>query len=56
MAVSERTFLQVALEDPNQWELHCGQLVRKPGMTAEHNWIELKLAHQLMQQLSWEQF
>src|SRR5262245_41785324 len=26
MPVSEQTYLQVALEDPNQWELHCGEL------------------------------
>jgi hypothetical protein len=26
------------LEDPEgQWELYCGELRRKPGMTNEHN-------------------
>jgi hypothetical protein len=27
MPVSEKTFLQLALEEPNQWELHCGEHV-----------------------------
>src|SRR5205823_181196 len=51
MPVSEHTFLQVALEEPNQWELHCGQLVRKPAMSAEHNHVEMELTRQLLQQL-----
>jgi Uma2 family endonuclease len=38
MPISEQTFKQVALEDPEgHWELHCGYLRRKPGMTARHN-------------------
>jgi len=56
MPVSEQTFLQVALEDPNQWELHCGHLVRKPGMTAEHNYVAWQLAFSLGQQLDGQQF
>lgn len=52
MPVSERTFQQVALEDPEgHWELYCGQLRRKPGMTYEHNDIAINLVFQLMQQL-----
>jgi Uma2 family endonuclease len=37
MPVCERTYLQVAAEDPEgKWELHDGALVRRPAMTAEH--------------------
>ncbi len=51
MPVSEQTYLQLALEDPNQWELHCGYLRRKPSMTAEHNQIAWELSFRLGQQL-----
>ena len=52
MPVSERTFLQVALEDPEgKWELHCGQLRGKPAMTYAHNQLAWELALQLGQQL-----
>jgi Uma2 family endonuclease len=54
--VSERTYLQLALEDPNQWELHCGELQRKPTMTAEHNYVASKLFLRLKQQLDGERF
>ena len=38
MPVSEETYQRVALEDDDtKWELHCGRLVEKPIMTAEHN-------------------
>jgi Uma2 family endonuclease len=57
MPVSEQTFRQVALEDPEgHWELCCGKLRQKPGMTAEHNDIMLMLAMQLGHQLSRDQF
>jgi Uma2 family endonuclease len=56
MPVSERTFLQVALEEPNQWELHCGELRQKPGMTAEHNQVGFELAFRLRQQLDPHEF
>lgn len=56
MPVSERTFLQLALEDPGQWELHCGTLRRKPAMTAEHNSITFELALRLGNQLDRSQF
>jgi Uma2 family endonuclease len=36
MAVSFATYEQVALEDDEQWELVCGRLRKKPGMTTEH--------------------
>ncbi len=52
MPVSERTFQAVALEDPEgQWELHCGRLRQKPGMTHEHNYIARELQVDLIQQL-----
>jgi Uma2 family endonuclease len=56
MPVSEQTFLQLALEDPGQWELHCGILRRKPGMTAEHNYVASKLYFRIRLQLSEDQF
>jgi len=57
MTVSEKTFRQVALEDPSgRWELHCGQLRQKPGMTAGHNNVQFNLVHQLDLQLDWNQF
>lgn len=49
MPVSERTFIELALEEPNQWELSCGHLRRKPGMTAEHNHVAFELAVRLRQ-------
>jgi Uma2 family endonuclease len=55
MPVSEETFERVALEDPDgKWELHCGRLRSKPGMTARHNEIGIVLAFRLQQQLSFD--
>jgi Uma2 family endonuclease len=51
MPVSEQTYLELALEDPGQWELHCGHLRRKPGMTAEHNEVAFELGLRLGNQL-----
>src|SRR5437588_2387254 len=56
MAVSEKTFVQLALEEPSQWELHCGQLVRRPGMTYDHNQVAWELALRLTQQLDRKEF
>jgi Uma2 family endonuclease len=57
MPVSEKTFRQVALEDPEgQWELYCGRLRSKPGMTAEHNDLALELGYLLRHQLPRGQF
>lgn len=56
MPVSEQTYLQLALEEPNQWELHCGQLRRKPAMTAEHNYVGFELAFRLRRQLDTSQY
>lgn len=52
MPVSERTYRQVALEDPEgQWELDRGCLRRKPAMTFEHNQVASELFFALRQQL-----
>src|SRR5438094_935143 len=57
MAVSELTFQQLALEDPEgHWELHCGFPRRKPDMTAQHNEVASDLYFQLRQQLDKDQF
>ncbi len=51
MPVSEKTFLKLALEEPNQWELHCGELRRKPPMTFQHNEVAHDLGFRLAAQL-----
>src|SRR5439155_26215047 len=52
MPVSEQTFRRVALEDSEQqWDLACGNLRAKPGMTADHNDVANLLAAQLWAQL-----
>src|SRR4051812_15823436 len=57
MTVSEKTFKKVALEDPSgHWELHCGQLRQKPGMTAAHNHVIRRLFGQLFVQLDSAQY
>jgi Uma2 family endonuclease len=57
MPISEATYEQVALEDPEGfWELHCGKLRQKPGMSADHNEIMSELHGSLYQQLDREQF
>jgi Uma2 family endonuclease len=55
--VSERTYEQLALEDPEgKWELWCGELRRKPSMTAAHNQTARILGFWLQQQLPLDQF
>jgi Uma2 family endonuclease len=57
MPVSEKTYQQVALEDPSgRWELYCGELRRKPGMTMEHNYFQEKLGFVLRLQLGRSRF
>ena len=57
MFMSEAAFLKLALEEPSaKWELHCGSARRKPGMTAEHNDVSLKLAVHFSQQLDRTEF
>jgi Uma2 family endonuclease len=57
MPVSEETYRQLALEDPEgHWELYCGHLRQKPPMTYQHNDISFELAVQLAHQLDRRQF
>jgi Uma2 family endonuclease len=57
MPVSEETFRQLALEDPEgHWELACGRLRRKPDMTAEHNHTMTQLFGTLFRQLEGQRF
>jgi Uma2 family endonuclease len=52
MAVTERTFRIVALEDPEgHWELDRGRLREKPGMTASHNQLGFDLGVAITLQL-----
>lgn len=52
MPVTEKTFCQVALEDPQgQWELLDGTLRQKPSMTVEHNYIATRVFALLIRQL-----
>jgi Uma2 family endonuclease len=53
MTVSEKTYLQLVLEDPSsKWELHCGRLWSKGPMTWEHNDIFGHLGVMLQNQMS----
>ena len=56
MAIETRTsgeaYERLALAEPDRkWELRDGVLREKPGMTAAHNWLEVKLGFMLMSQL-----
>ena len=60
MAIETRTRLsgeayeRLALAEPDRkWELRDGHPREKPGMTAAHNWLALKLGHFLLLQLDW---
>jgi Uma2 family endonuclease len=55
--ISEKAYEQLVLSDPDRkWELRDGVLREKPAMTFDHNWIALKLAHSLLNQLDWSIF
>lgn len=57
MAISAETYERVALEDVDgQWELDCGALRRKPGMTAAHNEVQSRLHIALGTQLDRRRF
>src|SRR5215212_7816599 len=57
MPVTEKTYYQVALEDPEGlWELYDGALRRKPDMTVEHNYIATRLFAELIRQLNPREF
>ena len=54
MPVSEKTYRKVALEDrEGHWELHHGELRRKPEMSYDHNELTTRLFVQLAQQIDW---
>ena len=55
MPVSAETYEQLALEDGDvKWELVCGRLREKPGMTAQHYSVMRTLARALVLQLGTE--
>ncbi len=57
MPVSEKTYKAVALEDPEgHWELHCGALRQKPGVSFEHSHLIVALFLALEHQLDEEAF
>jgi Uma2 family endonuclease len=57
MRVSEAEYQRFALDHPDEkWELHCGELQKKPAMTWEHNRTARTLGRLLAQQLNWEEF
>src|SRR5947209_8819162 len=57
MAVSFATYEQVALEDGDeQWELVCGRLRKKPGVTFEHSDAIMNTALELGRQLNRAEF
>lgn len=57
MPVSEETYLKLVLEDPEgHWELDCGRLRSKPGMTIRHNDIAWVLGYRLQSQLDLREF
>jgi Uma2 family endonuclease len=57
MPVSDVTYERVALEDRHShWELHCGRLVEKPPVTAQHADIIERLYSQLRPQLPVDEY
>ena len=57
MPVSEKTFRQVAMEDPEgHWELCNGTLRQKPEMSGEHNHLMSDLHGGMWQQLDRDRF
>ncbi len=57
MAISVKTYEQIALEDGDeQWELAGRVLRRKPAVTTEHNEVISRLVAQLVRQLPEERF
>jgi Uma2 family endonuclease len=55
--ISGEAYERLALAEPDRkWELRDGVLREKPGMTASHNWLEVKLGYMLMAQLDWSVF
>ena len=50
--ISGEAYERLALAEPDRkWELRDGHLREKPGMTAAHNELEMRLGYMLMSQL-----
>ncbi|HEY7295780.1 MAG TPA: Uma2 family endonuclease, partial [Dehalococcoidia bacterium] len=57
MPISYETYKRVTLEDGDeQWELVCGHLRKKPGMTIDHRTVIIELTVLLHGQLRKMQF
>ena len=57
MPVSEETFKQISIEDPDgHWELHDGCLLQKDAMSVEHNQAGFLVGHFLAEQLDLERY
>ena len=57
MPMSFADYERVSLADPKvKWELVCGELMRKPDMTIEHEDAGRNLLHILGAQVSWQEF
>lgn len=57
MGISMKTYERVALEDGDGlWELVCGRLREKPGMTADHNFTMTRTGMDLGRQLDESRF
>ncbi len=57
MAVSFETYERLALEDPDgKWELVCGRLRSKPGMTTRHNQLGMRIGAYLYLQVNADAF
>ena len=57
MPVSEATYRKLAEEDfESGWELVCGELRRKPGMTMAHNTIARIVTHLIQPQLALDDY
>jgi Uma2 family endonuclease len=55
--ISGGAYERLALAEPDRkWELHDGYPREKPGLTAAHNWLEMKLGYMLVSQLDWSMY
>jgi Uma2 family endonuclease len=55
--MTEQTFEQLALDHPDEkWELYCGELRQKPGMSYDHNRVGYWLSVQIATQVDRRQF
>lgn len=57
MSIAERTYEQIALEEPDRkWELHRGRLREKPVTSFGHNRVQRRLGRSLTLQLDPDEF